>query len=151
MHPPALAGEALDPRVHRPGALLELQLTVFDLERFRARLLALELGEELARVVLGADQPERAGGEQREEAQGETGHRGGRAAVTPASRRRASPRCARGGWPSLRQRPDGAVGPRVSDAVVAFPWLSPASARAAAAAPRRGENASRCGPRASGR
>ena len=60
-----------------PGARLELQLAVLDLERLRARLLALELGEELPRLVLGGDEPERAGDENREQAEVQLDHASG--------------------------------------------------------------------------
>ena len=46
-------GDALDARVQRPGARLELQLAVLDVERARAILLALELGEQLSRAGAG--------------------------------------------------------------------------------------------------
>jgi hypothetical protein len=53
-------GDLLDARVQPPGARLELQLAEFDVERAAALLLALERGEELTRLVLRGDEPERA-------------------------------------------------------------------------------------------
>jgi len=43
LHFQLLAGDLLDSRRHRPGALLKLQLAVFDLVAARGRLFTLEL------------------------------------------------------------------------------------------------------------
>src|SRR6185436_18243716 len=51
-----------------PGARLELELAVLDVEIARTRLLELELREELARLLLRGDEPERAD-EEKEEVQ----------------------------------------------------------------------------------
>ena len=47
-HAERARGDLLDPRVQAPGARLELQPAVLDVELARARLLALELREQLA-------------------------------------------------------------------------------------------------------
>src|SRR3972149_4837616 len=77
---------ALHPRVHGPGARLELQLSVFDLEAARSLLLLLEFNEQLSRLVLRGHQPERTGGEQREQQQVQPHH----GALTPAFPPRAA-------------------------------------------------------------
>ena len=74
--------------MHRPGALLELQLPPLDVELLRALLLALELGEQLARLVLRGDEAERAGDQQREQDEVEPRHLR-RSAALSATRRTA--------------------------------------------------------------
>src|SRR5262249_3862531 len=106
-HLQALARDPLDARVRRPGARLELQLAVLDLERARALLLALELGEELARLVLRSHQAERAGDQHREKDQRDAQHRP--APVSRASRPCAAPRCARADWREPRPPPAGSA------------------------------------------
>src|SRR5690348_15241812 len=59
-------GDLLHARMQAPGARLELQLAVLDFEGPRPFLLALELGEELAGLVLRGDEPERADEENQE-------------------------------------------------------------------------------------
>src|SRR5204863_5794218 len=59
-HAERAGGDALDARVQSPCARLELQLPVLDFQRAAALLLAVELGEHLAGLVLGGDEPERA-------------------------------------------------------------------------------------------
>src|SRR5262249_2046800 len=98
LHPPG--GEPLDAGVHRPGARLELELPVLDLEILRARLLPLELGEEFPRVVLGRDQSERAGGEHYEQYEANTRHGEGE----------QQRRTVRGSRKLLRDAQEGAAG-----------------------------------------
>src|SRR5205823_7290563 len=66
---------ALHARMLAPGARLELQATVLDLELARVLVLALKRGEELPRAVLRSDEPERAGDENREEEEVQFRHR----------------------------------------------------------------------------
>src|SRR6185295_3413732 len=58
-----------------PGARFELQAPVLHVELARAVVLALEIGEELACLVLRGDEPERAGDENREEEEVQFRHR----------------------------------------------------------------------------
>src|SRR4051812_1540929 len=58
-----------------PRARFELQAAVLDVELARAVVLALEVGEELAGLVLRGDEPERAGNENREEEEVQFRHR----------------------------------------------------------------------------
>src|SRR4051812_21801157 len=58
-----------------PRARFELQAAVLDVELARAVVLALEVGEELAGLVLRGDEPERAGDENREEEEVQFRHR----------------------------------------------------------------------------
>src|SRR3982751_2843130 len=58
-----------------PGARLELQPPVLDVELARAVVLALEIREQLACLVLRRDEPERAGDENREEEEVQFRHR----------------------------------------------------------------------------
>ena len=60
LHPQLLARDLLDARRHRPRRLLELQLAELGLVAARARLLALELDEELARLVPRRHERQRA-------------------------------------------------------------------------------------------
>src|SRR5687767_13022613 len=60
-----------------PGAGLELQLAEFDVEGAAALLLALELGEQLSRLVLRGDEPERADDENQEEEEVQLRHASG--------------------------------------------------------------------------
>src|SRR5262249_39655859 len=71
----AAAGDLLHARVQAPGACLDLQAAVLDVELARARILALALGEELACAVLRSDEPERAGDENSEEEEVQFRHR----------------------------------------------------------------------------
>src|SRR5690349_4378606 len=80
-HAERAAGDALDSRVQAPGARLELQLPVLDLERAAALLLAVELGKELAGLVLGGDEPERADDENQEEEEVQLRHASGSCSV----------------------------------------------------------------------
>src|SRR3954462_3609942 len=68
-------GDSLHPLGQAPGARLELQLSVLDVELARAVLLALEVGKQLPRLVLRSDEPERAGDENREEEEVQFRHR----------------------------------------------------------------------------
>ena len=61
--PSVRGGDPLDPRMQAPGAGLELQLAVLDLELARARPARARAREQLARLVLRGDEPERAGDE----------------------------------------------------------------------------------------
>jgi len=58
-----------------PGARLELQPAVLDIEVTGAVLLPFELREELPRLVLRRDEPDRAGDENREEEEIQFRHR----------------------------------------------------------------------------
>src|SRR5712664_4238358 len=58
-----------------PGAGFELQAPVLDVELAGAIVLALQLGEQFARLVLRSDEPERAGDENREEEEVQFRHR----------------------------------------------------------------------------
>ena len=69
------AGDFLHALVQAPGARLELQATVLDVELARAGLLALEVREELPGAMLRSDEPERAGDENREEEEVQFRHR----------------------------------------------------------------------------
>jgi hypothetical protein len=60
-------GDLLDARVQTPGARLELQAAELHVEIARATVLALEVGEQLPRLVLRSDEPERAGDDNYEE------------------------------------------------------------------------------------
>jgi len=68
-HVQALARNALDAGVHRPGTRFKLQLTVFDFELPGTFQLLLKLGEELARLMLRCDQPQCARREDSEKEQ----------------------------------------------------------------------------------
>src|SRR6185503_74237 len=68
-------GDPLHALVQTPGARLELQPPVVDVQLAGARLLALQLGEQLARLVLGSNEPDRAGDENREEEEVQFRHR----------------------------------------------------------------------------
>src|SRR5690349_14343254 len=67
--------DALDAGVQSPGARLELQASVLHVELARAIAFALEVREELACLVLGSDEPERAGDENCEEEEVQFRHR----------------------------------------------------------------------------
>jgi len=75
MQPELAHGDRFDARVECPGARLELELAVLDIERTRTRLLPLQIGEELARAVLRGDEPDRASDENREEEEVQLRHR----------------------------------------------------------------------------
>src|SRR6185503_2802812 len=68
-------GDPFHAGMQAPGARLELQASVLHVELARALVLALELREELAGLVLRADEPERAGDENREEEEVQFRHR----------------------------------------------------------------------------
>src|SRR5512147_34915 len=72
-----VAGDLRDARVQSPGARLELQLPVLDVELARASALGLQRGERLARLVLRGDEPERAGEENEEEEKVQLRHASG--------------------------------------------------------------------------
>ena len=76
--PSCLRGDLLDARVHRPGALLELQLAPLDLELLGELLLLLQLDVELARLVLRGDERERAGDQDGEQDQIQPRHHASR-------------------------------------------------------------------------
>ena len=79
-----LARDLLHAHRHRPRRLLELQLAELGLVRARARRLALELDEELARLVPRRDERKRAEDEHGEEHEVQADHR----RLTVAARRR---------------------------------------------------------------
>jgi len=58
-----------------PGTRFELQPTVLDIEIAGTVLLPFKLREQLARLVLRADEPDRAGDENREEEEIQFRHR----------------------------------------------------------------------------
>ena len=60
LHPEVLARDLLHAHRHRPRRLLELQLAELGFVRARARRLALQLDEELARLMPRRDERERA-------------------------------------------------------------------------------------------
>src|SRR6185369_10807157 len=70
-------GDLLDARMQSPGAGFELQLAELDIQRAAALLLALELGEQLARLVLRGHEPERADDENQEEEEVQLRHASG--------------------------------------------------------------------------
>src|SRR5262249_33222063 len=74
-HAESRGGDSLHPLGQPPGARLELQLAVLDVELPRTVLLALEIGKQLSRLVLRSDEPERAGNENREEEEVQFRHR----------------------------------------------------------------------------
>jgi len=66
-HLQAIRGDFFDTGMHCPGALLQLQLTVFDLQLPRFILLFLQLDKQLPRLVLRSDQSKSADQEHRAE------------------------------------------------------------------------------------
>jgi hypothetical protein len=86
LHVQLLAGNFFDAAGHRPRRLFDLKLSVFDFVRAALRLLSLEIHEELAGLMTGSHQRQRACDQRGEQQEIDPDHHRNGASVRSATR-----------------------------------------------------------------